>query len=192
MKKNHIFFVLALAFLCFAACEEPLEPEPLSPEKQLPPKTQEGKNTLGCLIDGRAYVMCAGPIDASPILGNGSPIHVSTGLPDFRSFGIDTRDECSDDNPDPYDTLSLTIWLDENDKVTVKYADYANFGKDGKTCQINDNFRYHDTLSPINFIKVTYFQPNRRIIAGEFEFDLYTPGCTDTLHLRKGRFDVKF
>lgn len=57
MKRNNKLWLLLIA-LCglFTACKKTVTPIPTPIVEQLPPATQEGKNTFGCLINGNVWV----------------------------------------------------------------------------------------------------------------------------------------
>ena len=51
-----LFLTLLLCGLLYTACRKPNPDPPITEEEKLPPATQEGKNTFGCLVDGKAWV----------------------------------------------------------------------------------------------------------------------------------------
>jgi hypothetical protein len=196
MQKTTLILVACASLLCiFSTCRKQPDatPIPPTPEEELPAITQVGKNTFGCLVNGKAYVKCASLLDGNPVTGGGDPLHVASGLPNYRSFSIDTKDLCSEDSAKQFETIHLTIWLNEDNSVFVKRSIYANYNQREELCRgIGEDFQNFDTLSPVNLIRINRLDQTNRVISGQFEFDLYTLGCTDTIHLRKGRFDVKY
>ena len=55
MKNLKVFWLGVLALCCiFAACKKDKTNE--DPEDQLPPATQTGTNTFGCLVNGKVYI----------------------------------------------------------------------------------------------------------------------------------------
>lgn len=160
-----------------------------TPEEQLPDITREGKNTFGCLVNGEAYVKCAD--DSSPIWGNGSPLHYEVILDTNVVVVLYTEDRCDENDSDHLESLHLQILINQQNQVINKRASYTDYSSE-KFCYGDEDFRYHDSTSAVNFVKINYFHSDEGIVAGEFEFDLYTPGCTDTIQIRKGRFDIAF
>ncbi|MCC7245470.1 MAG: hypothetical protein IT269_07320 [Saprospiraceae bacterium] len=167
--------------------------ETLTEEEKLPPVTESGSNTFGCLINDRAYIKCQDWADWD-IKGGNYPLSVQTGLPLLYSFSIRTYDKCSEDDSWQSEDLDLEFGVDTNMKTYKNRASYENHGTASiaKLCKDNPDFYYHDSLSASNWIKISKMDRTNRILSGTFEFDLYTPGCTDTVKIRKGRFDVKF
>jgi len=53
MKKKAQFYISLLFLVAIlSSCKD----EPIQPIDTLPPATNEGKNTFGCLIDGEAFI----------------------------------------------------------------------------------------------------------------------------------------
>ena len=52
MKNIFILFVFATALF---GCDKDDDPQPINPVDQLPPATQTGENTFGCLLDGKVF-----------------------------------------------------------------------------------------------------------------------------------------
>ena len=57
--KNMIIILLT-AFILFS-CDKDDNPQPVQPVDQLPPATQIGANTFGCLLDGIVFKPGTGP-----------------------------------------------------------------------------------------------------------------------------------
>lgn len=158
----------------------------VAPVDQLPPATQEGRNTVGFLFNGQAWlpagsdgnrgshfsVVYEGPYQAD---GTGGSL-------DLRMFRY-TKD--TDQYANLYvrrlklgvnsftDTLDTNAWLD-----------------DGKTgCNYNTH-RYNQQQPRYRSgnLTITRLDLTRGIIAGTFEFTIVIPGC-DTLRVTQGRFD---
>lgn len=59
MRPQTLYLWLFLLFACsISGCKKDK-----APLESLPAATQEGKNTLGCLVDGRAFARKQGPVD---------------------------------------------------------------------------------------------------------------------------------
>ena len=54
MKILYYLFTLTVSFLTLQSCEE--DKSDLPPIEQLPAATQEGKNTMGALINGEPFI----------------------------------------------------------------------------------------------------------------------------------------
>ncbi len=57
MKYSFIFLLFTIfVFSASLKCKKTPAPPPLSTTEQLPPATQEGKNTFGFLLNGKVWV----------------------------------------------------------------------------------------------------------------------------------------
>ncbi len=149
----------------------------LSELDKLPPVTQTGANTFGCLINGKAYM--PGGWD-----GNHS---------NYRVF-VDASDS----------SLDIRTY---NFETTVKLQ--ITFGSSGLYSGINLSFNHvgRSTLGianinncyiPVNDsvyrkgeLKITRYDLQNGVVAGEFNCVIYKQGCTDTVKITNGRFDKK-
>ncbi|WP_299551899.1 hypothetical protein [Seonamhaeicola sp.] len=59
MKKTMHLLVILLVLSC---CNKKDDDTPVNPIDQLPPATQTGENTFGCLLDGEAFLPGPGPL----------------------------------------------------------------------------------------------------------------------------------
>ena len=184
MKKNNTLWLLLLA-LCslFASCKK----EPVDELSKLPPATQTGANTFGCLLNGKAWVahtdckyLCdpafklrydnseGGNIFASVILSNSENIKQS------MSFAIDSTN-------------------------TKTYFNYQVLGTKHMGFTFSDNnlfngcgfiFSADSTTSTIGIINLSRYDLQNGVVSGTFEFTLSKSGC-ETINATNGRFDFK-
>ncbi|WP_210514209.1 hypothetical protein [Hymenobacter terricola] len=58
-----LFFLALLALLTQGGCnkKDPAPDPPASPLDQLPPETQTGQHTFGCLVNGQAWTPAGSP-----------------------------------------------------------------------------------------------------------------------------------
>jgi hypothetical protein len=171
-----------LLLLSLYACRK--EKMPKSPGDELPPVTQEGKGTFGCLINGRPFL----PDISFVPPGLSYQYNWSTGFFYVRGFKR-VREEDGQ-------------WLRD-----IKIGIYANFLETGSYL-ISQKSIVVDTSSvcgaqmiasnqferiPVvtnGTVKITFLDRSRRIISGTFEFDAYDKACNDTVKITKGRFDL--
>ena len=176
MKLPILLTSLILLFL--VACKKE-DPE-LTPLEQLPPLTFEGKNTFGCLIDGEAWVAKVPPLSG---LG-GSPrtnaVYNSTNG-GFGASGLLKNNEGT-----IFQKVKLEAFISGIGTYSI-YPFTESFVDAKADCvvylldSLNDNFLQIDTLDL-----------DRRIVAGRFEFTAinYESGCSDTIQVTEGRFDL--
>ena len=159
-----------------------------NPEPSLPPITQEGKNTFGCLINGKVWIPDfggAGDIYNTPLTtakydpfrqgqfvlkaqkkGNDAIIYIAIiGTPTEKSYDLIKTDSF---------------------QIGGASVDFSK-GANSLFCSDSRNLSYFKGKTII-----TKFDFQRRIAAGTFEFMLKSKNCTDTLKVTQGRFDMTF
>ena len=175
-------FCLYCLFLILTACER-LDPQPVD---QLPPATQEGANTFGCLVDGEVFLpknesILHLPYSASYGYGSlsGSAhidvVNTDLGMRFYFSFEKTLVEPTYYELPS-YDTLPNTTII-PNPEIFFETGDV--------------NFR-HRLLS--GFIDITALDTlDVRFVSGTFSFDFVNEtDNSDTVSVTDGRFDLKF
>ncbi len=167
--------------LLSSQCKKSDSSPPLTELQKLPPITQGGLNTFGCLINGNAFVPGGGGI-----LDN--TLYVSYD-PTFQGgkLGIRARYYFAGSN---IQIISLggdsinnvgTYNLQLHSKYSVFYVD------DRTSCNFDT---FYDT--PISgVLTISRFDIITRIISGTFSFKVSRPSC-GTIDCTDGRFDVKY
>jgi len=177
MKHVLLFIVSAVLF---SACKK-------EKTDTLPPITQEGANTFGCVINGKVYVPrgfeqnkpCF-DIIVDPGFNDGS-IDIRV----FRKEGdLTTRLNFGSDS------ISNTGLFCVGSRVDFGYTIYSK--------RLSDNicetpYSYGLPSNKNGYIKITRYDLMNRIISGEFEFHFVNPNCGlgDTINITMGRFDKK-
>ena len=186
MNKLLLYSALLLLTQCSKCKNDPAPEPPKDPLSQLPPETQTGAGTFGCLVNGKAFVApysisANGDWQSSIRLAVGSDIRlngdggtqpISLGmllggqLQDNQSFLI-----ISSATPFPLFTPGINQFTARTANIPCIY-DGAYF-KRGQ-------------------VQLVKFDGVRRIAAGRFAFILYERGGCDTLRVTNGRFDIRF
>jgi hypothetical protein len=174
---KNLFFFLIIAVV-FSACKK---------EKidTLPPITQEGNNSFGCLINGKVYV----PKGFNQYIPNFQILIDPTwngGSVDIRVF---SKEGDLNRKLDIYsDNMSSTGLYLIGTRTDFEYSIYSN-RLSGHIC-VTPSF---SGLSRKGFVKITRYDLTNRIISGEFEFHFVNPDCGigDSIHITQGRFDNK-
>lgn len=169
---KNILVVFCSFLLLSASCKK----QSKNPIDNLPPATQTGANTFGCLVNGEVWKPKGGLLDQ---------VLDFTYDPDFRegSFGIIANRYLSIN-----DKMELRIGGTGINKVgnynltalnnNVIYRDTKN------SCQYIDNITLSGTLS------ITRYDLQAKIISGTFNFKLEKIGCP-TISATEGRFDLR-
>jgi hypothetical protein len=168
-----------LAFLIFSillfGCDK--EDKPSNPIDQLPPATQIGAGTFGCLVNGVPYVDNSGFFNCFYQLVDGEYyFNISPNFSNkvFRELDLG----CKGINFSNISSFDLAIYNDGGGSAIFSVANELR--------DISTNLDYN------GICVVTYFNNTVNIISGTFEFEIYDE-ITQTLYVvTNGRFDAKF
>lgn len=165
---------LSLVFLlgCDGCDPDDPEPTPKTELEKLPPETQEGKNTFGCLVNGKAWVVVSSTRASGVYQAGILSISGSILKPQVQDIAINIE-EVSDpiEVGREYDLTSIP-----NNRATIFYS---------LDCQ----YEAENTVSG-NLI-ITRLDRVNHIVAGVFSFVTSITGC-DTLTITHGRFDIQY
>jgi hypothetical protein len=179
MKKNNILYMLLFALIStFANCKKNNTP----PEDQLPPATQTGANTFGCLVNGVVLTNIGYDGNNSnyrlfvdPTFQNGSfQIRVySFKNSKYEKININSNDI---NNEGTFDVIGNNGPL---------FVDYNN---ENGSC----NFNQSSTCYLKGRLKITRYDILNGIFSGTFQFNMKDPNFScDTIRITDGRFDKK-
>jgi len=162
MNRSTLFFLL----LALCACEDFFvkREKPKTELEKLPPATQEGKDTFGCLVNGKAWV----------------PKSFMDAGPDFWRDWIYIRAGVAVDGQ--IQIIRIEIFdIDQGLKTYELSAEperCAEFYNRPNSCE-------YKTISG----KLTVTSLNAKSFSGTFEFTAISSICKDTLRVTHGRFD---
>jgi hypothetical protein len=175
MKKQSLYLIVTLLsfVLCTAgSCEKDEEP-------QLPPITQTGAGTFGCLVNGKVLIAKNWPF--------GSTIGASNNQWEDKRWIIEGVGEdytviieiCKDS---VLKGKSVLIGIPEESCSNGKIY-FKNYPSNTATFQTSN--------TDIGEILITRYDTVERIISGTFYFDVVN-SSGEKIGIRDGRFDVKF
>lgn len=179
MKK---ILILLLLFGILGACKNKTNTPPLAPIDQLPPATQEGANTAGCLLNGEPFIAEKRnniPFSLNYINGE-----------DFALLiGNNSKNRLND--------ILISIHKTQLE-VGKTYALNETFGGNSKTgeYEINTgvpfNSNYYSTNPDITGeVTITAHNFNEAYLSGTFWFDAVNSEGT-VVQFREGRFDMDY
>jgi hypothetical protein len=175
MKKSDILVVSLLTLL---GCS--LFSKPSDPVEVLPAATQEGRNTLGCLLNGKVWVP-KGNHGTSNLNLSYDPTY-NHGTFDLRAYRY----------PDASSYLQSLVLFSDSLSGTGSFS----FSKGSNQAAV---FVDHTTCEYVSIdadveswgdLMITRFDLSKGIISGTFELTLTRNGC-DTVRMTQGRFDMK-
>ena len=174
MKQLLIVLTLILTLSC---CKDD-DVTPINPIDQLPPATQIGANTFGCLLDGKAFLP-----DNSSNSYNCFYQFVS------NEFYFTVRASNRDENLNSY---SLAIKTEQkqifegetyplvNNIPTKAYGSYS----------LVNMFSYTNLVNT-GELTITELDPTNQIVSGTFWYDIKDHNNV-VHHIREGRFDMHY
>jgi hypothetical protein len=146
--------------------------KPKTELEKLPPATQEGKNTFGCLVDGKAWVTKTS-IDADAYYQEGLL---------FITASVITS------NSDQIITMSLfDLSLSEKEYALAEHPEIF-----GRLRDLKNNCEYLTSSSYTGKLIITHFDQINFIISGTFEFEAYSNDCDKIVKITHGRFDLNY
>lgn len=170
---SHIFILI----ISFGGCEKD-DPQPKTELEKLPPATQEGKNTFGYLVNGKAWFTTSS-VDASSDYQLGSlQLSAVVDEPKLQSIGLSLRDE------DGGQVLATGIY---NLKAPTPFYPSARFYD--PPCSYGGPSNLDQILE--GELTITKFDKINYIISGTFHFTVINPNC-DTVRVTNGRFDLTY
>ena len=177
--KTSLAALLALALL--TECHHK-DPDPQKPEDLLPPATQTGARTFGCLVNGQAWVPEGKPLDNYSVI----LYEPSINSPSGAQFNIQVSR-----NTKRFEYINLFC----GPIIPQKRLYAMSLGK-FEAMGAYDGF-YGDYSSVYNLtylagqVELTRVDEQAGVVAGTFWFTALRPGG-DTLKVTQGRFDYKF
>ena len=183
MKHIHLITILLLIVTSSSNCKK----NQLSELDKLPPATQTGANTLGCLVNGNAWIpdngctlLCPKALKFYFDNSNGGSFTIQA---EYKNLGIN-RHEFIGIGADSLLSKKSFASNTDNHLFGVTYSNYLSTG----FCR---SFLPNDTSVSISGnLVITKFDLNNSIISGSFEFTISKPSC-ETIQITNGRFDAK-
>jgi hypothetical protein len=156
----------------------------------LPPTTQEGKNTFGCLVNGEAFTPKGSNL-GGPVL---SSYYQYLNSPTAQGYFFNVSADMEEDN------ISKSISIGANNviiKQGSKYQlkNYPNVDEVYARLIIISNSGSINQYETINIYKgellISKFDETKQIVSGTFWFDAVNKNG-EKVEVREGRFDVKY
>ncbi|OGX84877.1 hypothetical protein [Hymenobacter glacialis] len=174
--------VLLAALLGLSQCHKKSDPTPppQNPVSLLPPETQTGQRTFGCLLNGQPWTQAGSPFNGPVLAAEWYQNRLS----------ISCRRAINNANGSPHTNQSIEFAIDP-------VAGPGNYQlKDSKQnllvfSDFLTNCQYLTGSGQVATVQITRWDPVARIVSGRFAFTLETPGC-GRVTVSEGRFDTRF
>jgi len=170
-------FLLSLTLLAPSCKKQPVDQLSL-----LPPATQTGANTFGCLVNGAAFVPKNISIVQGPVLrcNYGKTEH---GYAFYITSAVDAGNGMA--NAIDIRTDSLKISEGENLSLTKSFTPGLASGG------YSDQSDYSTNANTTGQLTITHLDTIKQIVSGAFHFNAVGTGG-DTVKITNGRFDVHY
>ena len=165
-------FLIAALLTLTPACEK----EPLDTLDELVPATQEGANTLGCLIDGEVFYNRGGSLSTQDIIGRIATIPYER----IKVIGKDLTGSL-----DIVVSIKIPSPFEGEHIVSEAYIAYSEgLGSSKVDFVVDTNAKYS--------VIVSNYDAQNNIISGFFNFSVINPFTQDRKVITDGRFDVRY
>jgi len=177
MQKPLAALLLA-ALLGLSQCKKK-DPAPVD---QLPPATQTGANTFGCLVNGQAW---------TPKGNNGTSNYSIVYDPGLNGGNFDLKTYRYPDASNDFQAITLDV------SGNLQVGTFSFCSPQSTRAAFNDiktkcEWSSADSSSTYRrcTLIITRLDKQSGIVSGTFDFTLYKPGC-DSVRVTAGRFDRK-
>ena len=187
-NKFKLFLLFLAAVICIAPSCKKSNPAPVDPLSQLPPATQTGANTFGCLVNGQAFLPSSNfssgqtPYQCNYIYTNGGYNFFVAGSNSDNTGGSITEI-----------ALSTTL-LPISQGQTLTLQNYNTAGQAcGEYAFITGGILLYSTTPRVSGqLYISKLDPVNQIVSGTFSFKAVNSTKPDTIHVTDGRFDMKY
>jgi hypothetical protein len=188
--KKHMPMVCLAFLFCvnLAACKKQNNNTPQTELEKLPPITQTGANTFGCLVNGMAWT----PNGRRPDGWLGQPnlsVYYNKDST-YRMFGINAGQYKGARSRISFGTSKI-LQIGEY-KIDFETIDNKNHFDYSKYTPGGSNLEYSIPYESLTYRKGRFVITKLdNIFSGTFEIEFCKPNSIDTLRITDGRFDVK-
>ncbi|MGB4776355.1 MAG: DUF6252 family protein [Daejeonella sp.] len=152
----------------------------------LPPATQEGKKTFGCLINGKAFVARDQTLNTPAVKCRYG--YINNDILKGHEFHIKGSDKKGLQKPDaPSSVLLYVNKIDIQEGTTYQLQDQKD---SGAYADYHTYLLIHDYTSLTGELTITKFDEINGIASGTFWFDTKNEQG-EKIEIREGRFDAK-
>jgi len=180
MKKLHLFFLFMVSFTLLApSCKK----QPKDQLSLLPPATQTGANTFGCLINGAAFV----PESGGFVLGAAFKSQYTISAQGYV-FYIAASNKSAGDIITNVSIATDSLKISEGETLLLsKYATPRN----ASGAYAYNLTSYQTNANVTGALTITHLDTINLIVSATFHFNAVSKGG-DTVKITNGRFDVHY
>ena len=184
--KSLLYSFLLLGFFTFSQCKK----KSTNPIDELPPETQTGANTFGCLVDGKAFKPGGASLSGGSLQCNYQYLGNQVGGGYFFVVKGTNQSDAG--------VFSVSLFIDslqifQGNKLTLRSRINGNASASYFKSPTNPYYEIYKTGST-NFlgeIWVKKFDTLNQIVSGTFWFDAVN-NSGQKVEIREGRFDMRY
>jgi len=175
-----LYTALFCSCISLESCTLSDDPKPKTELEKLPAITQEGKDTFGCLVNGKAWFTTSITNATSNYQLGSLQLSAVIDKPSHQSISISLLEDIGDP----------VLTIGEYDLApSAEYNPWVGFFI-SLTCYYGGSSATRDDTID-GKLTITRFDKTIYIISGLFEFTTVHNGC-DTLKITNGRFDIRY
>jgi hypothetical protein len=189
MKYSKLYCCIFLVFTIFTFSE--CKKNDKTPAEQLPPQTQTGANTFGCLVNGQVFKPGGASLSGGSLSSNYQFLGAGPEDFHFRLAAINRNNSSGVSHSVGLFTDSIRIieGIEYPLKKAGSNGGYAIYGFATSNPIFFDDYATTDLVSGL--IKIKKFDSVNQIISGTFWFNAMNENG-DTIKITDGRFDVRY
>ncbi|WP_445734252.1 DUF6252 family protein [Mariniflexile sp.] len=176
MKTFTTLIVFSLMLMAVTNCKND-DDTPSNPIDKLPPATQTGENTFGCLVNGKPFVVSNTTNMTAIYQGGGLSI---AGEIDVNNFFSEVSIFISESIIGQQIAENITYTLNNDNTMKGQYY------REDKNCF------YYTTLSEKGFVEIKKLDKVNFIVSGTFGFQAISDDCKEIISITNGRFDLQY
>lgn len=177
------FFLLLLTTFTLSCCNN--DDNPFSSNDQLPPETQTGANTVGCLVNGEVFL----PHSQGLNQGVNCFYQLENGEFFFNITCADFRGTIP--KGVVVETRRVNLQVGQTYTLNRNTIDNGDFTGGGGNYDIGSSNRHFTNSLKTGELKITRLDLQNSIISGTFWFDAVN-AAGETVQIRSGRFDWNY
>lgn len=179
MKNLLIFITLVTCLYC---CKKNDDDTPTNPIDQLPPATQTGANTAGCLVDGQAFLP-----------NNGSTLPLVLNYLDGEDFTLGIGNEINNElNRILISKYNIQLQVGQTYLLNQEFGANSSTGEYSIDTASPPSPNYYSTNPEVTGeLNITHHDFERAILSGTFWFDAINSEG-EIVKIREGRFDMEY
>ncbi|CAL2105128.1 conserved exported hypothetical protein [Tenacibaculum sp. 190524A02b] len=174
------FFLLAISF---TNCSK--DEAPIPPLQQLPPMTQVGANTVGCLVNGEVFLPHQKKLFGAPSY---SCFHQF--LEGNYEFGLGFSSNQGTHRQVIIGTNKLEFTEGQTYQLKAEQPENSVYAYISVEAGAKQGYRTTDKVT--GELTITKLNPTQAIISGTFWFDAKRANTDEVIKIRDGRFDMQY